>query len=40
MSVYAETWSVDYFKYAQFNGDVHFFGLNSENCQFKLKFGT
>ena len=43
---------VDYFEYAEFNGDVHFLrflleipflgklGPKDQNCQFKLKFGT
>ena len=50
----SSSWNLylDQFKYAEFNGGVHFlslslkipflgkFGRKNQNCQFKLKFGT
>ena len=50
-SAYAETWYLDYFEYAQFNGDLNFFHFAPEililgklspkiqNCQIQLKRG-
>ena len=52
LSVYLEILYLDQFKYAEFSGGVHFsrfkveipflgkFGPKTQNCQFKLKFGT
>ena len=52
LSVSVEIWHLDYFDYAEFNGDAHFFrfwlelpfldklGPKNQNCQFKLIFGT
>ena len=52
LSVYAEIWYLDYFKYAECSGDADFFhflpetsclgkfGPKIQNCQFRLKFGT
>ena len=52
LSLYAETWYLDYFEYAELNDDVHFFYFpleilflakfdpKTQNCRFKLKFDT
>ena len=51
LQVYAEIWYQNWFEYAEFNDDVHFFsfwpeilfgkfGPKKQNCQFKLKIGT
>ena len=50
--VYTESWYLDQFEYAKFRDGVHFFyfqleipflgkfGPKTQNCQFRLKFGT
>ena len=52
LSSYGKTWYLDWFEYAELNGDVHLFrfgpeipflgkfGLKCHNCQFKTKFGS